>query len=127
MTKRKVVIQVTMPDARSRSRAMVLAAKANGVSSIAIAGALQDQLEVVGDGMDITRLVKCLDKKLCHAEILKVEEVKPQEKKKEDEKKKPEPKPCECPPTPCSYYHTPLHMAAVVCDNEDPRGLCHIL
>ncbi|CAO2035390.1 unnamed protein product [Urochloa humidicola] len=126
MPKRKIVIQVTMPDARSRSRAMVLAAKANGVSSIAIAGALQDQLEVVGDGIDITRLVKCLKKKLCNADILKVEEVK--DKKPDEKKKTEEHKPCSCPPTPCSYYHTPLHMAALVCDNnEDPRGLCNIL
>ncbi|CAN6268185.1 unnamed protein product [Urochloa humidicola] len=125
MPKRKIVIQVTMPDARSRSRAMVLAAKASGVSSIAIAGSLQDQLEVVGDGIDITRLVKCLKKKLCNADILKVEEVK--DKKPEEKEKPKEPKPCSCPPTPCSYYHTPLHMGALVCDNEDPRGLCNIL
>ncbi|CAN6228474.1 unnamed protein product [Urochloa humidicola] len=134
MTKRKILIKVNMPNAKSRSQAMVLAAKANGVSSIGIAG--EDQLEVVGDGVDIACLVKCLKKKLCSAEILKVEEVKdkkPEEKKPEE--KKPEPKkeeptkPCTCPAAaPCacaSYYHTPLHT--VFCDDEPPAALCHIL
>ncbi|CAN6239790.1 unnamed protein product [Urochloa humidicola] len=132
MTKRKMVIKVNMPNAKSRSRAMVLAAKANGVNSIGITG--EDQLEVVGDGVDIACLVKCLKKKLCSAEILKVEEVKDKkpepEKKPEPKKEKEEPKKtCACPAAaPCacaSYYHTPLHT--VFCDEEPPAALCHIL
>ncbi|CAN6235306.1 unnamed protein product [Urochloa humidicola] len=127
MTKRKIVIKVNMPDPRSRSRAMVIAAKTNGVGKIEITGSLNDQLEVVGEGINIACLVKCLSKKLCHAEILKVEEVKPEEKKDDKKKddKKEEPKLCPCPATPCSYYHTPLHIAAI-CDDE-PRAVCHIL
>ena len=46
-----------------------------------VTGDGRDQLEVVGDGVDTVGLVQCLRKKIGHAEILKVEEVKPAEKK----------------------------------------------
>ena len=54
-----------------------------------VTGAGRDQLEVVGDGVDTVCLVKCLRRKLGHADILKVEEVKD----KKPEEKKPEPLP----------------------------------
>jgi len=124
MAKHKIVIKVTMPNAKSRAGAMVLAAKTNGVISIAIAGDLKDRLEVVGEGIDITCLVHCLRKKVCrHAEILKVEEVK--DKKPEEEKKKPEP--CGC-PAPClcaaAFHQTPLQVFS--CE-ESPAFGCNIL
>ncbi|PAN38609.1 hypothetical protein PAHAL_7G184600 [Panicum hallii] len=122
MTKYKIVIKVTMPNAKSRVRAMVVAAKTNGVISIAIAGDLKDRLEVVGEGIDITCLVHCLRKKLRHAEVLKVEEVKD----KPPEKKKP-PEPCACPaPSPCAaYLHTPLVFS---CEQaESPAFGCNIM
>ncbi|CAN6179422.1 unnamed protein product [Urochloa humidicola] len=125
--KQKIVIQVTMPDARSRSRAMEVAAKANGVSTIGITGDHKDRLEVVGEGIDIICLVTCLRKKLCHAEILQVAEVKPEEKKKE-EKKPEEPKPCTC-PGPCGCaggYCYPQPPPMVLCE-EPPAGACHIM
>ncbi|CAN6248993.1 unnamed protein product [Urochloa humidicola] len=75
-----------MPCERSRSRAMSLAARADGVISVAITGDARDKLKVVGDGVDPVCLVSCLRKKVGHAEILQVEEVK--EKKPEEEKKK---------------------------------------
>ena len=72
-----------------------------------ITGDARDQLEVVGDGVDPVCLVSCLRKKLGHAQIVKVEEVK-----KPEEKKKDEPKPAvpvHPPPyysyPPSSYYH----------------------
>ncbi|KAG2566809.1 heavy metal-associated isoprenylated plant protein 47-like [Panicum virgatum] len=125
MAKHKIVIKVTMPSAKSRARAMVLAAKTNGVISIAIAGDLKDRLEVVGEGIDITCLVHRLRKKVCcHADILKVEEVK--DKKPPEEKKKP-PEPCGC-PAPClcaaAYHHTPLQVFS--CE-EPPAFGCTIL
>ncbi|RLM74345.1 uncharacterized protein C2845_PM15G11290 [Panicum miliaceum] len=119
MTKQKIVIKVTMPNAKRRVRAMVLAAKTNGVISIAIAGDLKDRLEVSGEGIDITCLVNRLRKKLCcHAEVLKVEEVK--------EKKKP-PEPCACPAaSPCAaYLHTPLVFSCE--QQESPAFGCNIL
>jgi hypothetical protein len=64
-----------------------------------VTGDGKDQLEVVGDGVDTVCLVKCLRKKLGHADILKVEEVK--DKKPEEKKKPEEPKVVDLPP----YHH----------------------
>ncbi|CAN6223749.1 unnamed protein product [Urochloa humidicola] len=87
MTKQKIVIRLSMASEKTRSRAMALVAKADGVSSMGVTGDGRDQLEVVGDGVC---LVQCLRRKIGPAEILKVEEVKPAEKKPEE--KKPEQK-----------------------------------
>lgn len=65
-----------------------------------VTGAGKDELEVIGDGVDTVVLVKCLRKKLGHADILKVEEVK--DKKAEEKKKPEEPKIVDLPPY---YYH----------------------
>ena len=75
-----------------------------------VTGDGRDQLEVVGDGVDTVGLVQCLRKKIGHAEILKVEEVKD---KKPEEKKPEEPKIIADPPPyyyPGYYYHQ--HMPA---------------
>jgi hypothetical protein len=98
-----------------------------GVGSVGITGDLKDQLEVVGVGIDIACLVSCLRKKLGHADILKVEEVK--DKKEEEEKKKPEEPKCTC-TGPClcaagGYYHAPLPL--YLCDQDPPPYSCHIL
>ncbi|KAL6652573.1 hypothetical protein ACP70R_011498 [Stipagrostis hirtigluma subsp. patula] len=87
--KQKIVIRVSMPCEKSRSKAMALVAKAYGVTSMGIIGDGRDRLEVVGDGVDPVCLVKCLRKKLGHADIILVEEVKekPEEKKKPEEPK----------------------------------------
>ncbi|KAF8703398.1 hypothetical protein HU200_032201 [Digitaria exilis] len=127
LPQQKIVIKLTMPNARSRSQAMALAAEANGVNSIGITGDLKDRLEVVGEGIDVTCLVMCLRKKLCHAEILQVEEVK---NKKPEEKKKPEepkPKPCTCPgPCWCAAGYCPPPLPIVLCE-EPPAGACSIM
>jgi hypothetical protein len=58
-----------------------------GVSSMGVTGDGRDRLEVVGESVDTVCLVKCLRKKVGHATILQVEEVK---EKKAEEKKNPE-------------------------------------
>ncbi|KAL6652578.1 hypothetical protein ACP70R_011503 [Stipagrostis hirtigluma subsp. patula] len=116
-----MVIRVSMPCDKSRSKAMALAARADGVISMGITGDARDRLEVVGDGVDPVCLVSCLRRKLGHAEILQVEEVKD---KKPEEKKKPEeptPKPVVVPPPPQCYpgYYYHHHYPPppmVVCD-----------
>ncbi|XP_066346691.1 heavy metal-associated isoprenylated plant protein 16-like [Miscanthus floridulus] len=128
--KQKIVIKVSMPCERSRSKAMTLAARADGVISMAITGDAREKLEVVGDGVDPVRLVSYLRRKVGHAEILQVEEVK--DKKPEEEKKKPEePKlpqpvvvhpPPQCYPGGYHYYRHPPPM--VVC--EEPSS-CPIM
>ncbi|RLM65688.1 hypothetical protein C2845_PM16G10440 [Panicum miliaceum] len=125
--KQKMVVKVSMPCKRSRSRAMALAARADGVISVAITGDARDKLEVVGDGVDPVCLVSCLRRKVGHAEILQVEEVKD---KKPEEKKPEEPKPPQpmvVHPPPHGYYsyhhhHPPPPM--VVC--EEPSS-CPIM
>ncbi|KAF8715029.1 hypothetical protein HU200_027575 [Digitaria exilis] len=93
------------------------------VSSIAITG--ENKLEVAGEGIDFACLVKRLKKKLCHAEILKVEEVK--DKKPGDEKKKPAGEHA-CPPSPCPWagYHSAL-MTPLYCYEEPTSSSCHVM
>uniref|UniRef100_A0A2N9F7R8 HMA domain-containing protein n=1 Tax=Fagus sylvatica TaxID=28930 RepID=A0A2N9F7R8_FAGSY len=70
---------------------MKIAAKADGVISVAVEGSDKDQLVVIGEGVDSANLTCSLRKKLCYATLLSVEEVK--EKQKPEEKTKPKPKP----------------------------------
>ncbi|CAN6235307.1 unnamed protein product [Urochloa humidicola] len=138
MAKKKIVIWVSMPDAKSRAQAMALASKASGVSSVGIIGDRNDQLEVIGEGIDVVCLVnilrekpcgfvKCLRKpRFCQADILLVEDVK--EKKPEEKKKKPEePKPCTCPAGTCRCAGGYCPVAPMLlCEPEPPVG-CHIM
>ncbi|KAF0890479.1 hypothetical protein E2562_002842 [Oryza meyeriana var. granulata] len=127
--KQKIVIKVCMPCEGCRAKALEVAARADGVISLAITGDDKDKLEVVGVGVDVTCLVICLRKKVCYAEILKMEEVK--------EEKKPECKPCYppyycCPPLeapPCKPCYPPPYCytpppAVVVCDEP---SVCSIM
>ncbi|KAL5215020.1 hypothetical protein ABZP36_004172 [Zizania latifolia] len=107
--KQKIVIRVILPRDKCRTKAMKLAARAHGVSSLAIDGD-DDKLEVIGDGVDVTGLVICLRKEVGHAEIVLVEEVKD----KPDDEKKPEEEGCSCHPPPYCYAPPPYPM--VVCD-----------
>lgn len=50
---------------------------AKGVDSLAVEGKNKDQLVLVGDDIDMTSLTIKLRKKMGHAVIVKVEEVKP--------------------------------------------------
>ncbi|EEE61156.1 hypothetical protein OsJ_15122 [Oryza sativa Japonica Group] len=86
--KQKMVIKVSMPCGKCRSKAMALVAGATGVSSVEVTGDGKDRLQVVGDGVDPVCVVNRLRKKIGHAEIVQVEEVK---EKKPDLPKKPDP------------------------------------
>ncbi|PUZ47562.1 hypothetical protein GQ55_7G175800 [Panicum hallii var. hallii] len=125
--KQKMVVKVSMPCERSRSRAMALAARADGVISVAITGDARDKLEVVGDGVDPVCLVSCLRRKVGHAEILQVEEVKDKkpEEKKPEEPKPPQPMVVHPPPHGYySYHHHHLPPPMVAC--EEPSS-CSIM
>ncbi|KQJ83086.1 hypothetical protein BRADI_5g12960v3 [Brachypodium distachyon] len=105
-----------MPNEKSRSKAMAIAARIPGVISVGITGDGKDMLEVVGVSVDPVSLVCCLrNKKLGHAQIVKVEEVKDKE-----EKKKPEYQPL--------YYCYPAYPPAphLVPYDEPPTG-CAIM
>jgi hypothetical protein len=117
----KIVIKVSISCDKCRAKALSIAARAAGVTSMGIIGDARDQLEVVGEGVDPVCLVGCLRKKLGSAHIVKVEEVKDP---KQGEKKKEDPKSVEPvlypPPPPCylgpGYYHYPYPSQMVVCD-----------
>jgi hypothetical protein len=78
-----------------------------------VTGDGQDRLEVVGDDIDTVCLVKCLRKKVGHAEILQMEEVKD----KKTQEKKPEKEPEAVQQLPYyyhpGYYH--YHLAPQWC------------
>ncbi|KAJ8629732.1 hypothetical protein MRB53_023055 [Persea americana] len=84
--KQKIVIKVDMHCQKCRSKAMEIAAAADGVSSVAIEGMEQDQVVVIGDRVDSACLVKRLRKKVGYADLVIVEEVKPKEEKEEEKK-----------------------------------------
>ncbi|XWS08153.1 hypothetical protein CRYUN_Cryun41cG0055900 [Craigia yunnanensis] len=83
--KQKIVIQVSMHCDKCRTKALKIAAAADGVASVALHGPEKDKLMIVGDGVDAACLTSSLRKKLSHASLETVEEVK--DKKVEDQKK----------------------------------------
>ncbi|GMY30792.1 heavy metal-associated isoprenylated plant protein 47-like [Fagus crenata] len=111
---------------KCRTKAMKIAATTDGVNSVAIEGSDKDQLVVIGEGVDSANLTCSLRKKLCHATLLSVEEVK--EKKAEEKPKPPEnPKPnciC-CPQIPVCYQYPPFPMSCEVV--YDPSPSCIIM
>ncbi|XP_037474024.1 heavy metal-associated isoprenylated plant protein 47-like [Triticum dicoccoides] len=80
----KIVIAVQMASSRCRSKALALVAATPGVDSAALAGDRKDQLVVVGHGVDSVNLTSALRRKVGHAQLLQVVDVK-----KEDGKKPP--------------------------------------
>jgi hypothetical protein len=102
------------------------------VTLVSITGAGRDQLEVVGEDIDIPCLVNSLRKKVCRsAGIVVVEEVKDkakveeEKKKKEEEEKKKKAKELQeaiqkhCPPPP--FYGGPPFLC------EEQTTGCHIM
>ncbi|CAD6260591.1 unnamed protein product [Miscanthus lutarioriparius] len=119
--KQKMVIKVSMPCERSRSKALSLAAQADGVISVEITGDDKDKLEVVGDAVDTVCLASCLRRKLGHADILQVEEVKDPPPQPEPVQPQPEGYTCECP-----FYHHHPPPPMVICECEGPSN-CAIM
>ncbi|KAM0830907.1 hypothetical protein ACQ4PT_065908 [Festuca glaucescens] len=82
--KQKIVIKVEMTCDKCRSKAMALVSATVGVDSVALAGDGKEQVVVVGDGdgVDSVKLTSALRKKVGHAQLVQVGEVKKEEKKK---------------------------------------------
>lgn len=72
----KIVIAVQMASSRCRSKAMALVAATPGVDSVALAGDGKDQVVVVGDGVDSVKLTSALRRKVGHAQLVQVGDVK---------------------------------------------------
>ncbi|XWS67411.1 hypothetical protein CRYUN_Cryun04dG0004400 [Craigia yunnanensis] len=71
-----------------------------GVISVALEG--DDKVVVIGDGIDATKLTRCLRKKVGHANIVSLEEVK--EKKEENKIEYTYTTPIACTPSYYVYY-----------------------
>ncbi|CAH8328938.1 unnamed protein product [Eruca vesicaria subsp. sativa] len=63
---------------KCRRKAMEVAVNAKGVISVAIEGEFEDELVVVGDGIDAASLVDTLRKKACYAILETLEEFNPE-------------------------------------------------
>ncbi|XP_062170170.1 heavy metal-associated isoprenylated plant protein 47-like isoform X1 [Alnus glutinosa] len=128
----KIVIKVQVVCDKCRTKALKIAAAADGVVSVALEGQDKDQVVVIGNEVDVSCLTSSLRKKVGHATIVSVEEVKPKpkpdEKKKEDtSKKKVEDKDkkggtenkCSC-PTPLCACPLPCYQSQLVFYDRDP-------
>ncbi|TYH21063.1 hypothetical protein ES288_A04G012900v1 [Gossypium darwinii] len=107
--KQKIILKVSMHCSKCRKKALKVAAVAYGVTSVALHGPEKDKLMILGEGMDAACLTEALRKKLCHASIEIVEEVKDTPKtedkpKKEDPPKLKSPQIIICQPQPFEYY-----------------------
>ncbi|KAM7499044.1 hypothetical protein LguiA_023458 [Lonicera macranthoides] len=71
--KQKIVIKVQMKCEECRTKAMKIAAVAEGVSSLKIEGEEKEKIVVIGDGVDSVTLTRSLQKKVGHATLLAVE------------------------------------------------------
>ena len=100
--KQKIVIKVQRTCDKCRSKAMSLVAATVGVDSVALVGDGRAQVVVVGDGVDSVKLTSALRKKVGHAQLVEVGEVK-------EEKKKPAAEAASS----WNYYQYPSHAAPV--------------
>ncbi|XP_030928830.1 heavy metal-associated isoprenylated plant protein 41-like isoform X2 [Quercus lobata] len=81
--KQKIVMKVQMNCEKGRTKAMKIAAVAEGVISVAIERE-KSLVVVIGDGVDLVSLAGSLRKKLGSATIESVQEVKAESAKKKD-------------------------------------------
>ncbi|KAG7577960.1 hypothetical protein ISN45_Aa03g021880 [Arabidopsis thaliana x Arabidopsis arenosa] len=97
--KQKMRIKLSVNSEKCRKKAMQVAVVADGVTSVAMEGEFQDELVVVGDGVDTASLIMALRKKACHVTLETLEEVKKPQKKPQVEEKSVTPHFCiaQCP------------------------------
>ncbi|XP_054793856.1 heavy metal-associated isoprenylated plant protein 16-like [Prosopis cineraria] len=82
--KQKVVIRVgSMNTHKLRSKALKITVGFSGVEGARFKGEEKDEIEVIGEGLDIVELTNLLRKCVGHADLLSVGPVK-EEKKKHD-------------------------------------------
>ncbi|KAL1556124.1 heavy metal-associated isoprenylated plant protein 16-like [Salvia divinorum] len=113
--KLKIVIKVPLHTEKDKSKALKIAVVEEGVISVSI-GKDNDQLEVVGEGVDSVCLAKSLRKKFCFADILSVAEVKPP----------PPVSPEKC-PLPPYMFPPPPFQPFYECHYYEPGNSCYIM
>ncbi|KAM7504270.1 hypothetical protein LguiB_003174 [Lonicera macranthoides] len=74
--KQKIVIKVRLHCKKCQSKAMMIAATASGVISVALEGEEKDKVVVIGDLVDAAALANSIRKKVGFASLELVDEVK---------------------------------------------------
>uniref|UniRef100_A0A7N2R456 HMA domain-containing protein n=2 Tax=Quercus lobata TaxID=97700 RepID=A0A7N2R456_QUELO len=83
--KRKLVIKLHMTGDKCRTKALKLAARAEGVTSMAIEGDDRSLVVVIGDEVDSVCLTRSLRKKVGYATIVSVAQLEESDEKKDEE------------------------------------------
>ncbi|KAK4279107.1 hypothetical protein QN277_016862 [Acacia crassicarpa] len=121
---KKITIKVEVCNEKGRIKAMKIASGRPGVHSVAMGGDGRDQLVVMGEGVDSVKLTNVLRKKLGHATIVSVRDVKKNKCKEGEDNDN------ESSPEYCRYYYSPYpptpHYQQVVYDPQ-PDNSCSIL
>ncbi|XP_037474023.1 disease resistance protein Pik-1-like [Triticum dicoccoides] len=133
MTQR-IVIAVQMASSRCRSKALALVAATPGVDSVALAGDGKDQVVVVGHGVDSVKLTSALRRKVGHAELVQVGDVKKEDGKKPAAAAVVEYYPYGCyypsQPAPVNFFYEQQHSAVEAygypCSRPEP-GTCSVM
>ncbi|CAK7323373.1 unnamed protein product [Dovyalis caffra] len=68
----KIVLKVQMNCERCRTKALTVAAEADGVNFLGLEGEKKEKVVVIGDGVDVAKLASCLRKKVGHTDIISV-------------------------------------------------------
>ncbi|XP_023927408.2 heavy metal-associated isoprenylated plant protein 47 [Quercus suber] len=69
-------MKVQMNCQKCQTKALTVAADANGVNFVGLEGADKDKAVVIGDGVDAARLATTMRKKVGQTDIISVAEVK---------------------------------------------------
>ncbi|KAK7829539.1 heavy metal-associated isoprenylated plant protein 47 [Quercus suber] len=85
MVQQKLVIKVQMTGDKCRTKALKLAAGAEGVTSVAIEGDDKSLVVVIGDEVDSVCLTRSLRKKVGYATIVSVAQLEESDEKKDEE------------------------------------------
>ncbi|XP_028778454.1 disease resistance protein Pik-1-like [Neltuma alba] len=85
--KQKVVIKLgRMNNHKLRSKALKISVSCSGVEGARFKGEEKEQIEVIGEGLDIVELTNMLRKYVGHAELLSVSPMKEEERRTKDTK-----------------------------------------
>ncbi|XP_078171515.1 uncharacterized protein LOC144565593 [Carex rostrata] len=121
MVKQKVVIKLSLENARKRKKALTTAAGMNGITSTSID---DDKIVIEGDGMDLVALTTVLRKKLGYAELISLTTGDDKKEAKKEEKAGDSAKPGVIP------YHYPIHYPypyRYAACHEDSQDSCSII
>lgn len=74
--KQKIVIRVHHKCQKCRSKSLMIAATSTGVNSVALEGETKDKVVIIGEAVDAAAITSLLRKKVGHASLELVDEIK---------------------------------------------------